>query len=131
MLPQIHQGVMNSCDILKRFFKEEEIVRYSNGWNPLPSKPQLKKTQDLHNKKREERKEEAQVASTSNLPANQLPQEGNKNKKKNLRKKCYPSYKISRIQNYAMENVLNMAIALMKVKEKEVQRTRQIHLQKK
>ncbi|MBW0508597.1 hypothetical protein O181_048312 [Austropuccinia psidii MF-1] len=33
---------MNSWNILKRFFKEWEIVRYSNGWNPLTSKPHRK-----------------------------------------------------------------------------------------
>ncbi|MBW0499038.1 hypothetical protein O181_038753 [Austropuccinia psidii MF-1] len=84
MLPQIHQGVMNSWNILRKFLKEEEIVRYSNGWNPLSSKPA---------KKREERKEEAPVSSTSKPQANQLPQEG-KNKKKNWRKPYSPSYKI-------------------------------------
>ncbi|MBW0561157.1 hypothetical protein O181_100872 [Austropuccinia psidii MF-1] len=43
MLPQIHHRVMNSWYILKKLLKEEEIVRYSNGWNPLSSKPQIKK----------------------------------------------------------------------------------------
>ncbi|MBW0530791.1 hypothetical protein O181_070506 [Austropuccinia psidii MF-1] len=38
MLPPIHQGVMNSW----HFLKEEEIVRYSIGWNQLSSKPQTK-----------------------------------------------------------------------------------------
>ncbi|MBW0472913.1 hypothetical protein O181_012628 [Austropuccinia psidii MF-1] len=33
---------MNSWHILKKFLKEEEIVRYSNGWNPLSSKTQIK-----------------------------------------------------------------------------------------
>ncbi|MBW0506167.1 hypothetical protein O181_045882 [Austropuccinia psidii MF-1] len=47
MLPQIHQGVMNSWHILKRFLTEEEIVVYSNGWNPLSSKPQVKKDQGV------------------------------------------------------------------------------------
>ncbi|MBW0585277.1 hypothetical protein O181_124992 [Austropuccinia psidii MF-1] len=50
MLPQIHQGVMNSWHILKHFLKEEEIVRYSNGWNPLSSKPQIKKIKEYHAK---------------------------------------------------------------------------------
>ncbi|MBW0511107.1 hypothetical protein O181_050822 [Austropuccinia psidii MF-1] len=40
MLPQIHQEVMNSWKILEEFLKEEEMVRYSIGWNPLSSKPQ-------------------------------------------------------------------------------------------
>ncbi|MBW0593805.1 hypothetical protein O181_133520 [Austropuccinia psidii MF-1] len=51
MLPQIHQGVMNSWHILKKFLKEEEIVRYSNGWNPLSSKPQIKEIKEYHAKK--------------------------------------------------------------------------------
>ncbi|MBW0580978.1 hypothetical protein O181_120693 [Austropuccinia psidii MF-1] len=53
MLPQIHQGVMNSWHILKKFLKEEEIVRYSNGWNPLSSKPQIKKIKEYQLKKEE------------------------------------------------------------------------------
>ncbi|MBW0491222.1 hypothetical protein O181_030937 [Austropuccinia psidii MF-1] len=32
MFPQIHEGVMNSWHILKKFPKEEEMVRYSNEW---------------------------------------------------------------------------------------------------
>ncbi|MBW0571959.1 hypothetical protein O181_111674 [Austropuccinia psidii MF-1] len=77
MLPQIHQGVMNSWKILKTSLKEEEIVRYSNGWNPLSSKPQIKTIKEYHAKKKEETKEK--------------PQEGKKNKKKNWRKPYSPS----------------------------------------
>ncbi|MBW0586157.1 hypothetical protein O181_125872 [Austropuccinia psidii MF-1] len=51
MLPQIHQIVINSWHILKKFLKEEEIMRYSNGWNPLSSKPQIKKIKEYHAKK--------------------------------------------------------------------------------
>ncbi|MBW0585053.1 hypothetical protein O181_124768 [Austropuccinia psidii MF-1] len=51
MLPQIHQRVINSWNILKKILNEEEIVRYSNGWNPLSSKPQIKKIKDWCNKK--------------------------------------------------------------------------------
>ncbi|MBW0584926.1 hypothetical protein O181_124641 [Austropuccinia psidii MF-1] len=65
MLPQIHQGVMNSWHILKRFLKEEEIVRYSNGWNPLSSKPQLKNIKEYHAKKKEATMEEAPSQPTS------------------------------------------------------------------
>ncbi|MBW0555506.1 hypothetical protein O181_095221 [Austropuccinia psidii MF-1] len=65
MLPQIHQGVMNSWNILKRFLKEEEIVRYSNGWNPLSSKPQIKNIKEYHTKKEEVTKEEAPRQPTS------------------------------------------------------------------
>ncbi|MBW0582639.1 hypothetical protein O181_122354 [Austropuccinia psidii MF-1] len=82
MLPQIHQGAMNSWNILKRFLTEEEIVVYFNGWNPLSSKPQIKKIKEYHSKKREESKEEAPVASNSKPQATQPPQEGKNNKKK-------------------------------------------------
>ncbi|MBW0539736.1 hypothetical protein O181_079451 [Austropuccinia psidii MF-1] len=51
MLPQIHQGVINSWKILKRFLTEEEIVVYSNGWNPLSSKPQIRNIKEYHSKK--------------------------------------------------------------------------------
>ncbi|MBW0551301.1 hypothetical protein O181_091016 [Austropuccinia psidii MF-1] len=61
---QIHQGVMNFWNIVKKFFKEEETVRYSNGWNPLSSKHQKKKIKDWHNNKRDTSKEEAPVAPT-------------------------------------------------------------------
>ncbi|MBW0491711.1 hypothetical protein O181_031426 [Austropuccinia psidii MF-1] len=86
MLPQIHQGVMYYWPILKRFLTEEEIVLYSNGWNPLSSKPQIKNIKDYHSIKRETSKEEAQVASTSKPQANQPPEEGKNNMKKNWRK---------------------------------------------
>ncbi|MBW0591677.1 hypothetical protein O181_131392 [Austropuccinia psidii MF-1] len=75
MLPQIHQGVMNSWHILKKFQKEEEIVRYSNGWKSLSSKPQINQINEYHAKKKEAAKEEAPVASTSKPQANPLPQE--------------------------------------------------------
>ncbi|MBW0593863.1 hypothetical protein O181_133578 [Austropuccinia psidii MF-1] len=65
MLPQIHQGVINSWHILKSFLKEEEIAKYSNGWNPLSSKPQIKTIKEYHAKKKQESKEEAPVAYTS------------------------------------------------------------------
>ncbi|MBW0574043.1 hypothetical protein O181_113758 [Austropuccinia psidii MF-1] len=83
MLPQIHQGLMSCGHILKNLLKEEEIVRYSNGLKQLSSKPQIKKIKEYHAKKKEERKEEAPVASTRKPQASQLPREGEKNKKKN------------------------------------------------
>ncbi|MBW0564292.1 hypothetical protein O181_104007 [Austropuccinia psidii MF-1] len=97
MLPQIYQGVINSWHILKKFLKEDEIVRYSNGWNLISSKPQIKKIKEYHSKKKEAAKEEAPVASTSKPQANPLPQEGQKNKKKNWRKPYSPSYRITKI----------------------------------
>ncbi|MBW0552210.1 hypothetical protein O181_091925 [Austropuccinia psidii MF-1] len=98
MLPDIHQGMMNSWQILEKFLKEEEIVRYYNGWNPLSSKPQIKKIKEYYAKKREVTKEEASVASTSKPQANPLPQEGKKSKKNNWRKPYSPSYSIPKIQ---------------------------------
>ncbi|MBW0552947.1 hypothetical protein O181_092662 [Austropuccinia psidii MF-1] len=89
---------MNSWHILKTFLKEEEIVRHSNGWNPLSSKPQIRNIKDWHIKKRKVSKEEAPVASTSKPQARPPPQEGKKVKKKNLRKQNSPSYKIPRTQ---------------------------------
>ncbi|MBW0486089.1 hypothetical protein O181_025804 [Austropuccinia psidii MF-1] len=92
-LTQIHQGVMSSWNILKKFLKEGEKVRYSNGWNSLSSKPQIKKIKDWNKKKREKRKEADPVASNSKPQVSQPPQEGKKNKKKNGRKPYSPSYK--------------------------------------
>ncbi|MBW0500034.1 hypothetical protein O181_039749 [Austropuccinia psidii MF-1] len=74
MEPQIKQEVMNSCHILKTFLKEEEILRYSNGWTPLSSKPQIKNIKEYHAKRRQATKEEAPVASASKPQANPLPQ---------------------------------------------------------
>ncbi|MBW0516624.1 hypothetical protein O181_056339 [Austropuccinia psidii MF-1] len=131
MSPQIHQGVMNSWNILKRFLTEEEIVVYSNGWNPLSSQPQMKKIKEYHSNKREESKEEAPVSSTSKPQANQCPQEGKKNKKNNWRKPYSPSYRIPKIQKDAMDNIFNMARTLMEFKDKEEQRMIHPHFPKK
>ncbi|MBW0485990.1 hypothetical protein O181_025705 [Austropuccinia psidii MF-1] len=109
MLPQIHQGVMNSGNILNQFLKEEEIVRYSNGCNKLSYNPQIKNIKEYHSKNREEREEKAPVASTRKHQANQIPQEGKKNKKKNWRKPYFPSYRIPKIQKDAMDNVFKVA----------------------
>ncbi|MBW0525859.1 hypothetical protein O181_065574 [Austropuccinia psidii MF-1] len=125
MLPQIHQGVMNSWHILREVHKEEEIVRYSNGWNPLSSKPQIKKIKEYLSKKREATKEERKPQ------ANPLPQEWKKNNKNNRRKPYSSGYRIPKIQKYSMENVFNMARTLMEFKDKEEQRMRQLHLPKK
>ncbi|MBW0593896.1 hypothetical protein O181_133611 [Austropuccinia psidii MF-1] len=124
MLPKIHQGVINSWHILKNFLKEELIVRYSNGCNPLLSKPQIKKIKEYLTKKKEATKKEAPVASTSKPQANPLPQEGKKNKKRNWRKTYSPSYIIPKIQNNAMDNVFNMARTFIEFKGKEEQRMR-------
>ncbi|MBW0570009.1 hypothetical protein O181_109724 [Austropuccinia psidii MF-1] len=131
MFPQIHQGVMTSWNILKKFLTEEEIVVYSNGWNTLPSKPQIKRIKEYHYKKKEESKEEAPVASPSKPQTNKPLQEGKKRKKKNWRKPYSPSYRIPKIQRVAMDNVFNMARTLMEFKDKEEQRMRQPHFPKK
>ncbi|MBW0571532.1 hypothetical protein O181_111247 [Austropuccinia psidii MF-1] len=90
MLPQIHQRVVSSWHILKKLLKEEGIVRYSNGWDALSCKPQLKKINEYHSKKREASKE-APVASTRKPQVNQSPKEEKKNKNKNWRKPYSPS----------------------------------------
>ncbi|MBW0552879.1 hypothetical protein O181_092594 [Austropuccinia psidii MF-1] len=113
------------------FLTEEEIVVYSNGWNPLSSKPEIQKIKEYHSKQKEASKEEAPVAFTSKPKANQPPQEGKKNKKKIWRKPYSPSYRIPKIQKYAMENVFNMARTLMEFKDREEQRMRQPHFPKK
>ncbi|MBW0532370.1 hypothetical protein O181_072085 [Austropuccinia psidii MF-1] len=94
IFPQIHQRVMNSWHILKTFLKEEEIVRYSNEWNSLSSKPQINNIKEYHAKKKEVSKEEAPVASTRKPQADQLAQEGKKKQKNNLMKPYSKSYRI-------------------------------------
>ncbi|MBW0562119.1 hypothetical protein O181_101834 [Austropuccinia psidii MF-1] len=81
--------------------------------------------------KREASKEEDPVSSISKPQANQLCQEGKKNKKKNLRKKYFPSYRIAKIQKDAMDNVFNKPRTLMEFKDKEEQRMRQPYFSKK
>ncbi|MBW0460985.1 hypothetical protein O181_000700 [Austropuccinia psidii MF-1] len=85
---------MNSGHILKKLLKEAEIVGYSKGWNPLSSKPQIKKIKEYHSKKRKAFKEGDPVASIRKPQANQPPQEGNYNKNKKWRKPYSLSYRI-------------------------------------
>ncbi|MBW0504064.1 hypothetical protein O181_043779 [Austropuccinia psidii MF-1] len=117
--------------IIKMFLKEEEIVKHSNGCNPLSSKPQVKKIKDWHNKKREESKKEAPVAFTRKPQARQTPQQGKRNNKNNWRKSYSPSYSIPIIQKDSMYNVFNMARTLMEFNDKEERRMRQPHFPKK
>ncbi|MBW0593110.1 hypothetical protein O181_132825 [Austropuccinia psidii MF-1] len=117
-LPQIHQVLMNSWHILKKFLIEEEMVRYLNGWNPLSSKRQIKNLKDWHEKKRESSREEAPVTSTKKAQASQPPQKGKKNNKNNWRKPYSPRYRIPRIKKDAMENIFNMDRTLMEFKYK-------------
>ncbi|MBW0543305.1 hypothetical protein O181_083020 [Austropuccinia psidii MF-1] len=91
----------------------------------------IKNIKEYHARNKEASKEEAQVASTSKPQANPLPQEGKKNKKKNLREPYSPSYRIPKIQKDSMDNVFNMARTLMELKDKEEQRMRQPHFPKK
>ncbi|MBW0531130.1 hypothetical protein O181_070845 [Austropuccinia psidii MF-1] len=56
---------MNSWHILKKILKEEEIVRYSNGWNQLSSKLHIKNIKEYHATKKEATKEEAPSQPTS------------------------------------------------------------------
>ncbi|MBW0481385.1 hypothetical protein O181_021100 [Austropuccinia psidii MF-1] len=73
---------------------------------------------------------EVPEASTRKPQANQHPQEGRKNKKKNWKKPYSPSCRIPRIQKDALENFSNMARNLMELKDKEEQRMRQPSLPK-
>ncbi|MBW0499170.1 hypothetical protein O181_038885 [Austropuccinia psidii MF-1] len=113
------------------FLKVEEIVRFSNGWNPLSSKPPIKNIKEYHAKKRETSKEEAPLAPTRKPQVNQPPQEGKKRKKKNWRKPYSPRHRMPKIQKDAMENIFNMARTLMEFKQKAEPRMRQTHFPKK
>ncbi|MBW0583255.1 hypothetical protein O181_122970 [Austropuccinia psidii MF-1] len=86
---------------------------------------------EYHFKKREARKEEPPVASTSKPQINQPPQDRKKNKKDNWRKPYSPSYRIPKIQKDAMDNVFNMSRTLMEFKDKEEKRMIQPHFPKK
>ncbi|MBW0582757.1 hypothetical protein O181_122472 [Austropuccinia psidii MF-1] len=81
---------------------ESNIIQTSN-----------KMINNWYSKKSEASQEEAPVASTRKPPANQPPQEGEKNNKKIFRKTYSPSYMIPKIQKDAMDNILNMGGTLM------------------
>ncbi|MBW0557073.1 hypothetical protein O181_096788 [Austropuccinia psidii MF-1] len=76
---------------------------------PIIIQKSNKKMKEWHNKKREESKEESQVASTRRPQANQPPQEGKKNKKKNWKKPYSLRHRIPIIQKDYMENLFKMA----------------------
>ncbi|MBW0501247.1 hypothetical protein O181_040962 [Austropuccinia psidii MF-1] len=109
---------MNSWNILGKLLKEEEIVRYSNGWNTMSSKTQIKEIKEYHAKKREASKEEAPVSFPES-------QKWKNSQKQNRRKPHSPTYRITRIQKDSMENVFNMERTLMGFKDKEEQIMRQ------
>ncbi|MBW0462548.1 hypothetical protein O181_002263 [Austropuccinia psidii MF-1] len=73
---------MNCWCIPKKLLKEEESVRYSNGWNTLLSKPKIKKIKDWHNEKREVTKEEAQQLLTESHKPAILPKKGRGTRKR-------------------------------------------------
>ncbi|MBW0535396.1 hypothetical protein O181_075111 [Austropuccinia psidii MF-1] len=91
MLPKIHQGVMNSWNISKKFLKEEEIVRNSNGWNPLSSTPQIKNKLVPFQK---EGGKKGRIPSSfyQKAQVRPPPQEEKKNKRKNWRKPYSQTY---------------------------------------
>ncbi|MBW0519439.1 hypothetical protein O181_059154 [Austropuccinia psidii MF-1] len=88
MLPQTHQAVMNCWHILKNFLKEGEIVRNSNGWNPLSSKPKIKKIKEYHAKKKKATKVEAPSQPT--LPRRE------EEKEKELERTIFPKLQDSK-----------------------------------
>ncbi|MBW0549145.1 hypothetical protein O181_088860 [Austropuccinia psidii MF-1] len=96
MFPQIHQGVMKSWHMPKKFLKEEETVRYSNGWNPLSSKPQIKRIKEYHAKRKESTKDEAPVSSTRKPQANQFPQKREEDQEKELEETIFPKLQDSK-----------------------------------
>ncbi|MBW0508554.1 hypothetical protein O181_048269 [Austropuccinia psidii MF-1] len=131
LLPKIYQGVINSCNNLKNFLKEEEMARYSNDLNPLSSKPQIKTIKDWQNKKREAGKEKATVASTRKPKYSQTPQEGKKRRKRTGGNHIQRVTGSQASKKDAMYNFFNRARTLMEFKEKEEQRMRKPHFPKK
>ncbi|MBW0593746.1 hypothetical protein O181_133461 [Austropuccinia psidii MF-1] len=123
MFPQIHQEVMNSWHILKKFHKEEEIVRYSNRCNPLSSKSQIKKIKEYHVKKREATKEEAPSQPTS--PRRE------EEKGKELEKTISPKLQDSKNPKRCHGKFFQHGQKLGEFKDKEEQRMRQPHFPKK
>ncbi|MBW0540920.1 hypothetical protein O181_080635 [Austropuccinia psidii MF-1] len=97
--------------MLRKFLKEEEIVTYSNGWNLLSYKPQIKKIKDW-NKKEGGKQGRSPSSFYQQATSQTTSQEGKKNKKKNLRKPYSTSYRIARIQKDSMDNFFNMASTL-------------------
>ncbi|MBW0565643.1 hypothetical protein O181_105358 [Austropuccinia psidii MF-1] len=106
--------------------QRQEIVRYSNGWNPLSSKPQIKKIKAHHAKKTEASKEEAPVAFTSKLP-----------KRGRRTRKRIGGNHIPRAKGFQKSKKIPWKISstwpeiFMEFKDKEEQRMRQPHFPKK
>ncbi|MBW0554117.1 hypothetical protein O181_093832 [Austropuccinia psidii MF-1] len=78
-----------------------------------------KENKDNHPKKKEVTKEEAPSQPTS--PRREEEQE------KELEKTIFPNLQVPKFQKDSMDNVVNMAKALMEFKNKEEQRMRQPH----
>ncbi|MBW0571664.1 hypothetical protein O181_111379 [Austropuccinia psidii MF-1] len=73
---------MNSWHILKKFLKEDEIVRYSNRWNPLSSKPQIKKIKSTMPKRGRKARKKPQYLLPESLKPTNLPRKGRRTRKK-------------------------------------------------
>ncbi|MBW0487681.1 hypothetical protein O181_027396 [Austropuccinia psidii MF-1] len=95
MFPKIHKGVMNFWKILKKFLKEEEMVRYSNEWPIIQTSNQKDKGM-AQQKKREASKEEALVASTSKPQDRKTPQRLEEEQEKELEETISPKLQDSK-----------------------------------
>ncbi|MBW0568813.1 hypothetical protein O181_108528 [Austropuccinia psidii MF-1] len=80
-LPQIHQVVMNSWKILKSLLQAEELVRYSNGWNPLPSQLKITKIKEWHKKQGRKARKKPQWLLPESLKPTNLPRKEKRIKK--------------------------------------------------
>ncbi|MBW0586193.1 hypothetical protein O181_125908 [Austropuccinia psidii MF-1] len=82
MLPQRHQGVMNSWHILKTYLKRGEIVRYSNGWNHYHPNIKSKKSRStIPKRRRQPRKKPQELLPASPKPTH-FPKKGGRNRKR-------------------------------------------------
>ncbi|MBW0548456.1 hypothetical protein O181_088171 [Austropuccinia psidii MF-1] len=124
MLPQIHQGVMNSWHILKKFLKEEEIVRYSNGLESTIIQTSNQKDQGITCPK------EGGKQGRSPKPAH-FPKKGRRTRKRTGENQIPQVTGFQKSKKDVMKNFFNMARTLMEFKDKEEQIMTQPHFPKK
>ncbi|MBW0580583.1 hypothetical protein O181_120298 [Austropuccinia psidii MF-1] len=124
ILADLWKNCMNSYLTVRLFLGHPNMCKYLNGWHPLMEKKNMmlltlewRKNNPPPPKKGSKT---APVAISSNSNVTRQPQTPNKGEGKAPVPKPYSQgYKIPKIQQDAMENVLQMATTMMELQKKE------------
>ncbi|MBW0563735.1 hypothetical protein O181_103450 [Austropuccinia psidii MF-1] len=149
LLPSLWIGTMNSNLKVKKLMGPETTEELLKGWTPMSCKGKVQQIKALlknqsmlsedQKKKlaqgKEDSQEEASQASTRKNPPQKVPNKTKKTQKTNQKgkQKAKPKWNMPYLQNYripkkektAIDNVFNMARALMEFKNKEEERLSQ------